>query len=103
MTFGLDAKATASVFSTVRNTCDVLAALIIVYVSGRLNKIEKNKKLLALAGLLMFTHYIMPVFKGNVVLNSLLGSVCPLLIMFALGFAYTARFEEHKAAGLEEK
>lgn len=102
MTFGLDATVSASLFSTIRNTCDIFAALLIVYVSGRLNKVEKNKKLLFLSGVLMFIHYIMPVFKGPIIFNSLIGSVCPMIVLAALGFAYTARYEEHKEAGLED-
>ena len=102
MTLGLDATVSASLFRTISNTCDIFAALLIVYVSGRLNKVEKNKKLLFIAGALLFIRYIMPVFKGTIVFNSLIGSVCPLLILFALSFAYTARYEEHKIAGLEE-
>ena len=102
MTLGLDATISASLFSTIRNTCDIFAALLIVYVSGRLNKVEKNKKLLFLSGVLMFIHYIMPVFKGPIIFNSLIGSVCPMIVLAALGFAYTARYEEHKEAGLED-
>ena len=102
MTFGLDAAVSASLFNTIRNTCDIFAALLIVYVSGRLNKVEKNRELLFFSGVLMFIHYIMPVFKGPVIFNSLIGSVCPMIVLATLGFAYTARYEQHKEAGMED-
>ena len=100
MTLGLDATVSASLFSTIRNTCDIFAALLIVYVSGRLNKVEKNKKLLFFSGVLLFIRYIMSIIKGPFIFNSLIGSVCPMIVLAALGLIYVTRYKEHKEAGL---
>ena len=85
------------------NICYTFAALIITYVAGRLQKIEKNRWLLVVAGILMLVRLILvkinlPIFA----IGTLLGDITPLLIHLAIGFAYTARYEEHKAAGLED-
>ena len=83
----------------------VLAALLIAYVAGRLHKIEKNKFILIFVGLLILASVIigylnLPPFIG---FSDIFGSMTPIIIFAALSFAYVARYEEHKAAGLADK
>lgn len=84
----------------------LIAALIIAYISGRLNKIEKNKKLLILVGLIFLADAIIHIIIGASLpfkLTRLFGHVTTLAYLVAFGFAYTARYEQHKEAGLEDK
>ena len=81
----------------------VLAALIITYISGRLDKIEKNRPLLILVGILLFISWLSINFISDYAHFSvlrLLGSLNNPIQLGALGYAYAARYEEHKAAGL---
>lgn len=87
----------------VSNICADLGALVIIFVAGRLHKIEKNKILLVIAGLLMLVRVIISIFCNRMPIGPIMNDSIPLLMLFALCFAYTARYEEHKAAGLEEK
>ena len=83
-----------------------IAALIIAYISGRLNKIEKNKKLLVLVGLLLLACAIIRfvnIGDSHLTMFRTIGYIAPMARLFALGFAYTARYEQHKEAGLEDK
>ena len=82
----------------------VLAALLIAYVAGRLNKIEKNKFILIFVGLLILASVIIinvPVLP-TIKFLYFFASITPIITFAALGFAYVARYEEHKAAGLED-
>lgn len=83
------------------SVCSCLAALILMYVSGRFHKIEKNRVLLIVAGILLFAAMILPLFTNSFIINGCFNSCTAPIMLLALGFAYTARFEEHKAAGLE--
>ena len=86
--------------------CVTFAALIIAYVSGRLNKIEKNKKLLILVGLLMFVDTVLHIITMNnehLIITKCISYFNPLIIHTALGFVYAIRYEEHIDAGLEDK
>lgn len=86
--------------------CVTFAALIIAYVSGRLNKIEKNKKLLILVGLLMFVDTVLHIITMNnehLIITKCISYFNPLIIHTALGFVYVIRYEEHIDAGLEDK
>ena len=87
----------------VNAACICLTALILVYVSGRLHKIEQNRILLVAAGILLLATTLLPMIKDGFMINGLLHACSSQIMILALGFAYTARFEEHKAAGLEEK
>ena len=84
---------------------NLLAALIVTYVSGRLNKIEKNQPLLLLVGVLLLIHWILYTFVcvDYFKIDRLFGSLGDMIYLGALGFSYVARYEEHKAAGLEDK
>ena len=96
----------------IQNGLVAMAALIVAYISGRLNKLEKNRILLVIAGALLFIKVIMgfwavPPHAENagfaVMVMPVIRQAALLIDLAALGFAYTARFEEHKAAGLEDK
>lgn len=83
----------------------VLVALLIAYVAGRLHKIEKNKFTLILVGLLILAKTIVVFLTSPIpfVFLIIFGQITPIIIFATLCFAYAARFEEHKAAGLEDK
>ena len=83
----------------------VLSGLIIAYVAGRLHKIEKNTFLLLFAGLLLLAREIVGFATSFVVpdVSVIIGTVTPIVTFAALSFAYVARYEEHKAAGLADK
>ena len=83
--------------------CFCLAALSIVYVSGRFQKINQNRILLVIAGVFLLPQLLFPLFSGSFLINTFFNGITPLILLFALGFAYTARYEEHKAAGLADK
>lgn len=76
-------------------------ALIAAYVAGRLNRIEKNRNLLILAGVLLLVSRVIvySVYPSNFI--RMIGVFAPLVIWAANCLAYTARYEAHKAAGLE--
>lgn len=82
----------------------IFAALLAAYVSGRLNKIEKNKIILTIIGLLLFARVgvIMVTVPNPAGVSSFLGRLAPVIIHAALSLGYVARYEEHKAAGLAD-
>lgn len=85
----------------------ILSALVIAYVSGRMDKIEKNRTILFFAGLLLFVEAVITIVissasSGRPLLSYIVVNFVPLVIQAALSFAYIARYEEHKAAGLED-
>ena len=89
------------------NSFVALSALIIAYISGRLNKLEKNRKLLIIVGILLCTAEILSFISNphQIDLETIMVIICQSsspIALAALGFAYTARYEEHKAAGLED-
>ena len=83
----------------------VLAALLLSYIAGRLNKIKKNIFILLFVGLLILARVIVNcvTFPGSFGFFNVFGCMTSIIIYAALGFAYTARFEAHKAAGLADK
>ena len=81
----------------------ILSALVITYIAGRLNKIEKNKKYMVLIGLFMIVSRTIVVFARAFDLIRLISNISMLAAWAALCFAYVAHYEEHKAAGLEDK
>lgn len=97
------AAASSSMLMILNKILWYLTALIIVYVAGRLDKIEKNKKLLLLATILQIVRCVLQFINGNPSVYSILAKIDVLILMFALCSAYFARYEEHKAAGLEDK
>ncbi len=79
------------------------AVMIFTYVSGRLDRINQNRIFLVIAGVFLLATMLIPAFSGFFLINGFLSSLTPLIVLLALGFAYTARYEEHIAAGLEDK
>ena len=83
----------------------LIAALILAYISGRLNKIEKNKKLLLLVGILFFADAIISIIgarKPTLTLFRITNILSSMAFLFAFGLAYIARYEAHKEAGIED-
>ena len=80
-----------------------LSALLLTYVAGRLHKVEQNRFLLVVTGALLLVSQILPSFGIPFNFAPFANALTPLIVLLALGFAYTARYEEHKAAGLEDK
>jgi len=102
---------------------------IVVYMSGRLNKIEKNRKLAVVVLILFTVLVIISVFRIDVSfetahnaavempqmypsgkqemqpksLLSILGTFTTPLQWIALSLAYISRYKEHKEAGLLDK
>lgn len=81
-----------------------IAAMMIAFVCGRLQELEKNKKAMILTEVILITIDVAACccIKGGAVISYipiLSDAVCWL----ALCFAYISRYEEHKAAGLEIK
>ena len=88
----------------IANACIVLAALLIVYMSGRLNKIDKNKIIMIVVGILLVANIIlMRLTRETFSFGSFVRSLSLPVCWAALCSAYTARFEAHKAAGLADK
>lgn len=94
-----------------------LAALLIAYCAGRLDKLQKNKVVLTITALLllgaaianaMIIPQMLPesdilVEIGSLDKSALVGAFFDkFLLMIGLGKAYSARFIEHKEAGEEE-
>jgi len=83
----------------------LISAGIVVYVSGRLNRIEQNKYLLMIALILELFNAIFSIVKyANFisvafVITYLFESIAILTLMIA----YFVRYKEHKEAGLTDK
>ncbi len=94
-------KPVCNTLQIISSFCVVLGALIVTYIAGRLNKIEKNKILLTVSGILLLGSCLWIIERGFEI-RRLINSFEPIIIHAALSFAYIARYEEHKTAGLEE-
>ncbi len=91
---------------TLGTVCSVTTALIIVFLSGRLQKIKQNQMLLCVATVFLIAQIVLKMIASTMVefmFAVFLDSCIPLFLLLALGFAYVARYEEHKAAGLADK
>lgn len=85
------------------NAAISVAALMIAYTAGRLDKLEKNTTVLLAAGLFLLAHFLLLLMADEFILGRIVGR-CTYMIVFAgLGAAYTARCEAHKAAGKQEQ
>ena len=81
-----------------------LAAVLIAFVGGRLNKIKQNKVLMILIGiLLLISSLIVAASFPEFILMRGISSMAQPIGWLALCIAYLARFEQHQAAGLEDK
>lgn len=80
-----------------------LAAVFVTYIGGRLDRIAKNRLLMVFVGVLLLASrtIVLLAFPSN--LFRFLGVYTQPIIWAAIGFAYTACYEGHKAAGLEDR
>lgn len=78
------------------------AALLIGYIAGRLDRIEKNKILMMIAGVLMLIGRVIVFVSDPSSIWRFVGVMEHLIVWASLGFAYVARYEEHKTAGLSD-
>ena len=91
------------------NSALALSALFVAYISGRLHKLNKNKILLLIVGVLLCVAEVTSFIDGpahRFDFDSIQLMICQstaIIAHVALGFAYTARYEQHKAAGLADK
>ena len=81
-----------------------LSAILIAFVGGRLHKIKQNRVLMIIIGALLLISSVIVVtsFPGFILMRCISNLAQPI-IWTALCLAYLVRFEQHKAAGLEEK
>ena len=81
-----------------------LAAILIAFVGGRLNKIKQNKILMIIIGVsLLIPSVIVAASFPEFIFMRGISSMAQPIGWLALCIAYVARFEEHKAAGLADK
>ncbi len=89
-------------YNDVNGFLSMVAAINASYIAGRLNKIEKNIILLIISGALLIAGQTVEfICASSHNLLIAIKIIMPLIIFTALAFSYTARFEEHKEAGLE--
>ena len=87
----------------IANACIGLAAVMIAYMSGRLDRVDQNKLIMIIVGVMFVASIIlMGLIHESFSWDSFVRSLSLPICWAALCLAYTARFEEHKAAGLEE-
>lgn len=101
----LAVQSAVSVFPGYISVCMTLSGIIAVYISGRLNKIEKNKKACyAGMGLIVLWACLLigtKSYTSSSGVGILIGACAGLVLQWiALYIAYTSRFKEHKEAGL---
>lgn len=81
----------------------ILAMMTVVYVSGRLNKFEKNKYLMPLVFLFLGAVFAISIKRRvNPGFFSIAGSLCPVIEWADICLAYFLRYREHRDAGLRE-
>lgn len=78
-----------------------LAALFTVYISGRLDKLNKNRLFMIAVGVLLLAGRIIVITTIPSNLIRIIGVSTQFIVWLALCLSYTIRFDEHKAAGLE--
>lgn len=78
-----------------------LSALIITYTSGRLDRIDKNRILMIVVGVMILVCRIIVIttIPSNII--RVFGVFTQLIIWITLCISYMIRFKEHKTAGLE--
>ena len=95
----------------IANGLIAFSALLVAYIAGRLNKLEKNKILLIVIGVALTVNIILGMIVREPLMESfafeillpLVRNSIYLVALAALSLAYVARYEEHKAAGLADK
>ena len=82
----------------------MIASVLIAYMSGRLNRIDQNRIIMIVVGVLFAISIVMMgIIHEEFSWVSFIRSLSLPICWAALCLAYTARFEEHKIAGLEDK
>lgn len=76
-----------------------LAAILVSYISGRLNKIEKNKYLFTVVLVLLAVRAFINVDNRSM----MLADINEIILWLDLNCAYMLRFAQHKEAGLSEE
>ena len=90
--------------NTIANAGTGIATVLAAYIGGRLDKIEKNKPLMIVAGVVLLASVIVVQFVlSGFIFPRTVGTCVRLFVWIALCAAYVARYEEHKAAGLADK
>ena len=91
----------------IANSMVAFSALLIAYISGRLDKMTKNKIILVLVGILLlvadiYTFAADPNHGFDII--TMIGMSSGLIAHAAIGFAYVSRYEEHKTGdNLDDK
>lgn len=80
----------------------LLASLIISYISGRLNKLQKNKALLIIVAILLLSDALIHAYKDVFSLTRIISLLVPLVLYVSICFAYISRYKEHIEAGLND-
>jgi len=87
------------------HTIRIFASAIIVYVAGRLDRIEQNKRLLCIATFILFASAFVQTFLAFNKISPLYlftwfsGAISSITLMIA----YFVRYKEHKEAGISDK
>ncbi|MBQ0136335.1 MAG: hypothetical protein KBS43_06335, partial [Oscillospiraceae bacterium] len=90
--------------NTIVNAGTGIATVLAAYIGGRLDKIEKNKPLMVVTGVVLLASVIVVQFVlSGFIFPRTVGTCVRLFVWIALCTAYVARYEEHKAAGLADK
>lgn len=86
-------------FSYLLVFCMVITSTCSSFMAGRLDKIEKNKKIIVLVGILSFIGDVCKVtlFPINIYVITNFNRT---VMWFTMSFAYVARYKVHKEAGL---
>jgi len=78
-----------------------IVAMLIAYICGRLNRIEKNKILMIVVGVILVALAAIQVIGTSRFMRSIT-SISNVVYWLTLCLAYIARYEEHKEAGLSD-
>ena len=90
------------VIKKITSGCFGLAAMLIAFISGRLDRYEQNRILMVIVGILLLAPVVMTLLSfSSFVLMRCISVSTMLFCWAAIGFAYTARYEGHKLAGSE--
>ena len=81
-----------------------IATILVAYIGGRLDRIERNKALMIVTGAVLLASSIVAqfIFEGFLIQRTV-GTCVRLFVWIALCAAYVARYEKHRAAGLADK
>ena len=89
------------------NAFGMAKIVVIAYVAGRLDKVNKNKYILGALIILDICFDIYNIYTfarmGMLNFNTFVGSISSLLFTATVTLAYTIRYDLHKEAGLTDK